>query len=153
MALSPPTDKWGSSSESQVENELATLCRSCGLCCDGSLFGRVPLTAEELPAARKNRLRVVPSGAAFEQPCASLARGERSFDCATYGERPGACRRFTCHLYERHRRSGGALAPRLESVRRARELLHTVTRRGAAAVGSPEGEELARRLEEDFGRA
>lgn len=100
-------------------DELTTLCKSCGLCCDGSLFGRVDLTPEELPLARKNRLHVV-NDRAFEQPCAALGVGNA---CAIYDERPHACRRFTCRLYARHAREGGPLEPRLAIVRRARELL------------------------------
>jgi len=117
--------------------DLEKLCRSCGLCCDGSLFGRVPLAPDE----RKTRLRVVSSGASFEQPCSAF-----SGTCAIYEERPRACRAFTCRLYERHQREGGPLEPRLASVRRARALLAT------ARPDEPH-DELASLLERDFARA
>ena len=46
-----------------MQNELPTLCGACGLCCDGSLFGRVPLAPDEATPARRLRLRVLPTGA------------------------------------------------------------------------------------------
>ena len=122
------------------EQELETLCSSCGLCCDGSLFGRVPLEPSEREGAKKNKLRVVASGASFEQPCGAFAG-----TCRIYEERPRACRAFVCRLYDRHRREGGPLEARLASVRRARELL---------AAARPEGPlgELTELLERDFAR-
>jgi hypothetical protein len=138
---------------SGLEADLATLCRSCGLCCDGSLFGCVPLEPEEVLGARRVHLQVLPRGNAFEQPCSALATLGAERTCSIYEGRPRACRAFTCRLYERHRRDGGPLEARLESVRRVRALLgllETTTdeeaRRGAVA-------ELMRRMEEDFARA
>jgi Fe-S-cluster containining protein len=134
-----------------MDSDLAQLCRSCALCCDGALFGRVRLAPEEVEPARRRGLRVVASGTSFEQPCAALgATGEGERACAIYGERPGACRAFTCRLYERHRRERGPLAPRLEAVRRVRELLHHLDRTRSDPVAF---EELVRRLDADFARA
>jgi hypothetical protein len=115
-----------------VTHELETLCRSCGLCCDGSLFGRVTLQADEV------HLPVL------EQPCAAHS----SSACSIYAERPRACRAFTCRLYERHRREGGPLETRLEAVRRVRALLRIVeTTADEAAIA-----DLTRRMETDFAR-
>jgi Fe-S-cluster containining protein len=127
---------------------LHTLCQSCGLCCDGSLFGRATLEPEERGPARKNRLRVLDHTSAFEQPCSALVTVETPSgagrSCSIYLERPLSCRRFTCRLYERHRREGGPLEPRLEAVRRVRQLLADL----------PEGlSELTQRLDDDFARA
>jgi hypothetical protein len=141
------------------------------MCCDGSLFGRVDLAPDEVESARRHRLHVVAGGKAFEQPCAALVPiatapdGRRT--CAVYAERPGSCRRFVCRLYERHRRAGGPLEPRLEAVRRVRALAADLESRGltpaeleTAGAGSREDEaasrafaELTARLEEDFARA
>lgn len=130
-------------------SDLGALCRACGLCCDGSLFGRVTLDPSEVETARKNRLRVLPSGASFEQPCSALGAAP-DFACAAYAERPRRCREFTCKLYARHEREGGPLEARLEAVRRARELLKL-------AEGAPDDEmalgELRERMERDFERA
>jgi hypothetical protein len=134
----------------EADGELATLCKACGLCCDGSLFGRVPLEPDEIAAARKNRLPIVREGNAFEQPCSAYVHNT----CKSYDARPRACRRFTCRLYARHEREGGPLAPKLEAVRRVRELLDLVRPLGPEkARSSPVFDELAQRLEDDFARA
>lgn len=157
-----------------MDDDLTSLCRSCGLCCDGSLFGRVGLQREDVERARRNRLHVLESGKAFEQPCSALTPPEAGVDgrrtCSIYHERPLSCRSFACRLYDRHRREGGPLEPRLAAVRRVRELLATVegSRLKPAkfeddramdtpgALGVPATQallELMRRLEEDFARA
>lgn len=136
------------SSPSPRTAALTALCRSCGLCCDGSLFGRVPLEAEEAPVARKRGLLVLDDGRAFEQPCAALATAGGDRTCAAYADRPAACRRFVCRLYARHRDEGGPLAPRLAAVARVKDLLAAVARDRSA----PGRAELERRLDEDFAR-
>lgn len=71
---------------------LSELCRRCGLCCDGTLFARVPV--EEAAAARlRGRLPVI--GDALAQPCAALVGRA----CTVYDERPARCREFRCLLY------------------------------------------------------
>jgi Fe-S-cluster containining protein len=152
-----------------MDADLARLCQSCGLCCDGSLFGRVSLQPEEAEPARKLHLRVIASGKAFDQPCVAL-EADAGYRCSIYLERPLACRTFACRLYDRHRREGGPLEPRLASVRRVRELLAYLEASRpwpgddeddvASAGPPPEGDrpteafsELVKRLDEDFARA
>jgi Fe-S-cluster containining protein len=145
--------------------DLARLCQSCALCCDGSLFGRVVLQPGEVKTARRNRLRVLRSGKGFEQRCATLetAGAGGQCRCAIYAERPLACRQFTCRLYERHRAEGGPIEPRLAAVTRVRELVASLE---AAGLTPPDFEgdgsngpaeamfaELMQRLGDDFARA
>jgi hypothetical protein len=156
-----------------MEGDLATLCRSCGMCCDGSLFGLVDLESAEVEPARRRRLRVLDSRKGFEQPCSALTAVETTRDawqtCSIYAERPLACRRFACRLYDRHQREGGPLEPRLAAVRRIRELVASLDALGSkpadfeaepsttsSSLGSFATQtfaELMRRLEEDFARA
>jgi Fe-S-cluster containining protein len=112
------------------------------MCCDGSLFGRVPLAPEEVDRARK-RLRVIASKTSFEQPCSAH---DETRACAIYDERPLACRKFTCRLYERHRAEGGPLEARLAVVARARALIARANELGRSI---PELEDL---LEAEFSR-
>jgi len=105
-----------------IDGELEELCRSCGLCCDGSLFGCVTLEPEELRGAQKNHLHVLQRGTAFEQPCSALATRDDGSACSVYSDRPRSCRAFRCLLYDRHRREGGPLEGRIEAVRRVRAL-------------------------------
>ena len=123
--------------------ELEALCVSCGLCCDGSLFGRVMFDPDEV--VPKKRLRLIESGRGFEQPCSAL---ESDRTCAIYDDRPRACRRFVCKLHDRHRHEGGLLEARLAVVKRVHELL-----RDPGALSPEDAAELARSVEENFERA
>jgi Fe-S-cluster containining protein len=136
-----------------VDRELEALCRSCGLCCDGSLFGCVTLEPEEARVARKSRLRVLQRGNALEQPCSALSTLDDRCACSIYSDRPLSCRTFTCRLYERHRREGGALEVRLEAVRRARALLRLLETPTDEEARRAAVLELTRRTEDDFARA
>jgi Fe-S-cluster containining protein len=148
-----------------TDRDLMQLCRSCGLCCDGSLFGLVILRPEEVEAARKNRLRVLDDSKGFEQPCSALKAGESVGErrCAIYGERPLSCRTFTCRLYERHRTEGGSIEPSLAAVRRVRELVASLEaagltpedfeRDGTNGPTAATFAELMQRLSDDFARA
>jgi uncharacterized protein len=133
-----------------MDDELAALCQACGLCCDGTLFGRVGLEADEIEPARRNRLHVIESGTSFEQPCAALSVGERRL-CSAYETRPRACARFVCRLYERHRTEGGSLEPRLSAVRRVRELMTEL--HGKGVLPGDRLAELTKRIDDDFARA
>jgi uncharacterized protein len=126
-----------------VDDLTSALCRACGLCCDGSLFGRGQLEPDEVDVGTQRRLRVVGNGGSFEQPCTALVEGA----CAIYDDRPRSCRRFVCRLHERLRASRGDVAPYLARVRRARELLDHLEPDGVVPP------ELATLLDEDFARA
>ncbi len=135
-----------------MEEELATLCQSCGLCCDGSLFSRVKLTTEEVVAARQRHLPVLAKGGALEQPCTALAEGpDQRRVCSIYQDRPSACRSFVCRLHEKHRREGGPLELRIATVRRVRQLIADLETSDLETSGRTRAD-LIRHLK-DFGRA
>jgi Fe-S-cluster containining protein len=138
---------------SGIDSELEALCRSCGLCCDGSLFGCVPLEPDELRGARKNHLHVLQRGKAFEQPCSALGTLGDGCACSVYSDRPRSCRAFTCRLYDRHRREGGPLEGRLGAVRRVRALLRFLALTADEEARRAAIAELARRMEDNFARA
>jgi hypothetical protein len=148
------------------------------MCCDGSLFGFVPLRRHELEVARRHRLHVVASGRGFEQPCSALALHESSDDrttrCTIYSERPEACRAFTCRLYDRQRREGDPVDGAIRRVRHVRALVDALRAMRLEpadfAEGGPPGKlaalkpslavrareayaELTQSLETDFSRA
>ena len=99
---------------------LEALCQSCGLCCDGSLFTRVPLgVSEKVP---EEKLAVVTNdyGARHvPQRCAALSGSV----CQVYAERPLACRRYECLLFGALREGEVSLPEALEVVRRAQALV------------------------------
>lgn len=79
-------------------DRLSALCTSCGLCCDGTLFTQVPLTADEagLLRARGLTLRALDGRPpALPQRCAALD----GRCCTIYAERPAGCRRYRCMLH------------------------------------------------------
>ncbi len=92
----------------------STVCRACGLCCDGTLFTAVPLTAED-------RTGVFVGATRLTQPCRHL----EGRCCQVYGQRPLACRRFDCNLLHALRdgevTTDGALDIVLEAQRRVDE--------------------------------
>lgn len=80
-------------------SRMSDLCLNCNLCCNGSLFARVPVTEEEqarlpddLSFFRRNgnlRMRL---------PCPRL--GEDG-GCTVYADRPAVCRTYHCKLSKR----------------------------------------------------
>lgn len=72
----------------------SALCLACGLCCTGHMFDHVTLREDELAAAARHRLPIVPRGdhTSFRQPCPHHGPA----GCGIYEERPHACRLFRC---------------------------------------------------------
>ncbi|MDB4944205.1 MAG: hypothetical protein JWP97_3739 [Labilithrix sp.] len=124
------------------------ICQSCGLCCDGSLFGRVQLAAAEIEPARRHGLLVLPSGSSFEQPCSALGPARA---CACYDERPARCRQFVCRTLDRMTRGELSRADAEVRIARARSLLDVVT--GGAQLSPPEVTELTTLMADDLARA
>ncbi len=99
--------------------ELESLCRACGLCCDGTLFTRVPLTVDEaVPAVKLNVVTTQTGGRYVPQRCAAL----EGTVCQVYAERPLACRRFECLLFGALREGELSLSEGLAVVKRAQDL-------------------------------
>lgn len=68
------------------------ICMSCGLCCDGTLFGRVYLFEDEEPAPAVAEM-LEPDAQYFRQKCAGFAGC-----CQIYEDRPRTCRVYRCGL-------------------------------------------------------
>ena len=98
-----------------------TLCTTCGLCCDGTLFADVELGG----AAEVARLEIMGMDVESEgrntgllsQPCAAL-RGTR---CGIYTHRPKCCRVFQCELLQNAQRGAVTVERALEQIVDARE--------------------------------
>lgn len=97
---------------------LEALCQSCGLCCDGSLFSRVPLGVDEqVPEVKLAVVTNERGGRHVPQRCAAL----EGTVCQVYAQRPLACRRYECLLYGALRGGEVSLPEALDVVRRAKE--------------------------------
>lgn len=87
-------------SRSKRAEDAASLCVSCGLCCDGTLFGFVPVTDDEADTLQ-HRLpmhRDEESGESqFSQCCVALGTG----GCGLYADRPIVCSSYQCSLLRR----------------------------------------------------
>jgi Fe-S-cluster containining protein len=91
-------------SEKAQRPPAASICQSCGLCCDGTLFADVKLVAGDSPEALRalgfrlektgvsNSPRERRSTLRFAQPCYAL----QGCLCRVYAERPRYCHEFEC---------------------------------------------------------
>lgn len=72
------------------------LCKECGLCCDGTLFGSVLVQPDERERLSRVGLLVVvgDDGLSLRQRCSSLA----GCLCSIYEDRPAACAQYECSL-------------------------------------------------------
>ncbi len=112
---------------SSPASQSGDLCLTCGLCCDGSLFGSVELLLEDnlerlrflgIPVRNTARRR-------FSQPCAALLE-DRS--CEIYSERPCQCRRFNCALLTAVGQGRVSRTNAVQTIRRTRAKADAVRR-------------------------
>jgi uncharacterized protein len=95
------------------------LCPTCGLCCNGVLFGDVELQAEDDHkglAALGLRLHRKRKTLFLSQPC-SCFDGKL---CRIYTDRPVRCRKFNCRLVQDVQKGDRAVTDALTSIERAR---------------------------------
>ena len=116
------------------------LCPSCGLCCNGVLFGDVELqlgddarklAAQGVELFTKGRKKV------FNQPCACLVVGL----CKIYEDRPKRCRSFDCRALQRVQLGKITVAAARKAIadakRRSGEVLRLVRAMGNADETQP----------------
>ena len=85
-----------------TDGQNQNLCLSCGLCCDGTLFGQIRVdAAEPVEVFRAAGIRITPDrgGEGYELPlpCLRFENGR----CQTYGCRPAICSSYRCRLLRR----------------------------------------------------
>ena len=76
----------------------STLCTSCGLCCDGSLFSIAPLVPEDGAVVAPLRSQEDGDERFLPLPCPAL---DSAKCCTVYGYRPRICGAFRCALLDR----------------------------------------------------
>lgn len=103
-----------------MAKSLSQLCQLCGLCCDGSLFKRVPLGVTEIVPDIQLRVVTQETGARYvPQRCAAL----KEVGCQVYLQRPLACRRYECLLLSALKEGELSLPEALRVVRKAKLLM------------------------------
>lgn len=104
------------------EAPLSTLCRDCGLCCDGSLFTHVGLEAEEIIQLKKLGIpiRSLRSGTVvLPQRCGAL----KGRDCQIYADRPKTCAAYNCLLADALLEGKVTLEEAQATVKKAQRLI------------------------------
>lgn len=77
---------------SSTTKNLQSLCQSCGLCCDGTLFYHTPIKPTEQSGCCPSTTEEEPS---IPQPCPHYEEKGR---CSIYSTRPHTCNDFECDL-------------------------------------------------------
>ena len=115
---------------SSAIDPASALCTACGMCCDGTLFDRVRVRADEEERIAALGLVIAPRGEKryFEQPCPRLEGG----CCTIYADRPFSCARYRCRLLVALDGGEVALPEALAKVTEAKRLIEA-TRPGWAS--------------------
>lgn len=87
-----------SDNDSKQMDAASTLCTSCGLCCDGSLFSIAPLVPEDGAVVPPLRSHEDGDERYLSLPCPAL---DSARCCTVYGNRPRICGAFRCALLDR----------------------------------------------------
>jgi Fe-S-cluster containining protein len=99
----------------------SALCQACGLCCQGQLYGRVPLLAEEIALARTwpVEFTTYKDVVNLKQPCGCFQEQR----CSVYSQRPQTCVKYRCQLLRRLGQNEISQAEAVKLVTQALELL------------------------------
>jgi Putative zinc- or iron-chelating domain len=101
------------------------LCLSCGLCCDGTLFGRVFLRAADVLVplqAGGIEIQANDTKQYFEQPCTAYRQG----CCQVYTGRPATCRTYRCELLKKYESEAISWAETQQRIGRVQTLKETL---------------------------
>lgn len=107
-----------------ADKEITTqqsLCLSCGLCCDGTLFGKVPLKPSDiLPPLEAAGIEIQSKETkkSFKQPCVAFQKN----CCQVYADRPTNCRKYRCELLKNYESGNILWEEAVKKVNRAREI-------------------------------
>ena len=110
-----------------------SLCLSCGFCCDGTLFGQVPLKAADiLLPLQAGGIQIQTKGTEsfFKQPCTAYEQG----CCQVYADRPASCRKYRYELLRKYGSEAISWAEAQQKISRAQMLRELVMTELARAV-------------------
>ncbi len=131
----------GDADESAVSSSQS-LCLTCGLCCDGTLFSGMPMNpGDEVAPLKAVGINVVSDNdfTVLKQPCAA----HKNCTCAVYANRPQACRAYKCKLLKRFERDDTSQQRALEIITKVKSLKNEMnTLAFAASTTAQSGEEI-----------
>ena len=116
------------------------LCVSCGFCCDGTLFGSVPLQAADVLVplqAGGIEIQAKETEQYFNQPCAAY----RQRCCQIYTSRPATCRKYRCELLKKYEIAAISWAEAQQRIGRVQTLKETLRTEVARIV--PDGNRMS----------
>lgn len=97
--MNPPELKTGAEAKPGDNSVASRLCLSCGLCCNGVLFGDVRVEEEDKPEKLLRLglpLQRTEGTWHFDQPCSAHGCA----GCGIYEDRPAYCAEFNCALLQ-----------------------------------------------------
>ena len=112
-----------------------SLCLSCGLCCDGTLFAIVPLREEDSATALQARgiaLQKKEDNYSFKQPCTAY----RQNCCQIYADRPANCQKYRCAVLRNYERGDISRSDAQARISRALMLKEAVRNSLASIVAN-----------------
>jgi len=136
--------------DKETESPTTTLCKSCGLCCDGHLFAWVKLRSPELLPLEELGVNVFrePRHRGFSQPC-PLWNGECTINESP--QYPRACRTYQCKLLKQVLEETVTLPEALTVVQHAKELTHEIELLLSSSPNSNFRERLVAHIEQGNG--
>lgn len=117
-----------------MEGSTANICVECGICCDGTMFSRLPPASENAAEAMAAGPTTAAAEAGPAQPCPA-----HHLACTVYRERPGACRHYQCALLKQHLAGLTSWEEAAEIVSRARALRDRARASIEAVLGAHAG--------------
>jgi hypothetical protein len=125
-----------------VVSSSQSLCLTCGLCCDGTLFCGVPLEPnDDITPLKAVGINIIAGNdlTLLKLPCTA----HKNCTCTIYANRPQRCRTFKCKLLKRFERDDISQQSALEIIDKVKSLknkMNELTLAAAATVQS--GEEI-----------
>lgn len=118
MSINFQKDLNSNISATDAESSSQSLCRACGLCCDGTLFRFANIAPDENIAEleRIGITTICDDGKKFVQPCAAFDKV-----CTIYHTaRAKVCEKYLCKLLMRHNSGEISYNEALEIIRNVR---------------------------------
>jgi uncharacterized protein len=138
-----PTDiKLESDANEGVVSSSQSLCLTCGLCCDGTLFYGVLLKSDDdVTPLKAAGINIVSDNAStlLQLPCAA----HKNCTCTVYENRPQGCRTYKCELLKRFERDDISQQSALEIINKIKSLKNEMNALAlAASTTAQSGEEI-----------
>ena len=131
-----------SDADESVASSSQSLCLTCGLCCDGTLFWGLPLKPDDdVTPLKAIDINIVSDNdlTILKLPCAA----HKNCTCTVYANRPQACRTYKCKLLKRLERDDTSWQSALEIINKVKSLKNEMNALAfAASTTAQSGEEI-----------